>query len=252
MNNYDQAFYGSRDRMTRHAAGVVIDHVLELFPGIHSAVDVGCGVGTWLAVLLEKGVGTVRGYDGPWVQANQLVIPRDSFQNIDLGHPEGVRPDRRFDLAICLEVAEHLPPERAGDLVHSLCSLSDIVLFSAAIPGQGGVHHVNEQWPAYWAARFAGLGYKAIDTIRFRIWEDDEIPYWYRQNLVVYAGDGVPRNPTPGVGEWGATPLPLVHPALFEQHARVYAGQALRLLISSLGNALRRRLGRKAGVERPA
>ena len=178
------------------------------FQGSIRRSNVGCGVGTWLAVLLEKGVGTVRGYDGPWVQANQLVIPRDSFQNIDLGHPEGVRPDRRFDLAICLEVAEHLPPERAGDLVHSLCSLSDIVLFSAAIPGQGGVHHVNEQWPAYWAARFAGLGYKAIDTIRFRIWEDDEIPYWYRQNLVVYAGDGVPRNPTPGVGEWGATPLP--------------------------------------------
>jgi len=94
---------------------------------------------------------------------------------------------RRFDLAICLEVAEHLSPAAADPLVDSLTSHADVVLFSAAIPFQGGHHHVNEQFPDYWAERFARRGFCVIDCLRPRIWNDAEILWWLRQNVLVFA-----------------------------------------------------------------
>ena len=94
--------------------------------------------------------------------------------------------EERFDLAITLEVAEHLPPERAAGFVEELCTLAPIVLFSAAIPDQGGTHHLNEQWPEYWVAEFSRLNYRPIDAIRPRIWTDPEIYWWYRQNCLLF------------------------------------------------------------------
>jgi hypothetical protein len=125
-----------------------------------------------------------------------------------------------FDLAISFEVAEHLPANRAAGFIADLCSLAPVVAFSAAIPGQGGTGHINEQWPAYWCDLFAGCGYQVTGALRWEIWNDDNIENWYRQNLIV-AVKGEP--PTNELAELLTSPLapvwPVVHPILFN-HVR--------------------------------
>src|SRR5699024_10679550 len=117
----------------------------DIIPTVHSAVDVGCGVGTWLSVLAAWGVKDIQGYDGDWIDTALLEIPAAHFSSRNL--TEALAPPAaRFDLAMSLEVAEHLPASAARTFVKSLTAQSDFVLFSAAVPHQGGRHHVNEQW----------------------------------------------------------------------------------------------------------
>lgn len=215
MNSlYKEDFYKERHRKTVHAAETISALVREHVPDIRSAVDFGCGVGTWLSVFQRHGATEVLGLDGDWVERNMLEIDAACFRPV---HMEDVTPlDRRFDLAISLEVAEHLPETRADAFVNVLTQASDIVLFSAAIPDQGGVGHVNEQWPDYWAAKFAARGFSPLDFIRMHIWDDESIPYWYRQNIVLFVREEklselrLPEGMSPVQG----VPA-LVHPALY-------------------------------------
>jgi Methyltransferase domain len=169
--------------MTEASARVVVGHVLESFR-IGSSVEVGCGYGHWTRSLSEAGIADTRAVDGPWTDRAQLVIPEGWFKVADLSQP--LQLDRRFDLAVCLEVAEHVAAPAAPTLVESLAAASDLLLFGAAIPYQGGAGHINEQWPSWWRAKFDARGYEAFDIIRPRIWADRSIHYWYRQNTFVY------------------------------------------------------------------
>jgi SAM-dependent methyltransferase len=149
-----------------------------------SVVDVGCGIGLFLAAFAAKGVKELCGIDGPWVTPEQLHISREQFIAHDLTAP--IHLERHFDLVMCLEVAEHLPSESAPTLVESLVRLGQVVLFSAAVPLQGGVSHINEQWPEYWVALFAKSGYQAVDCIRRRIWENKKVLWYYSQNAILF------------------------------------------------------------------
>lgn len=209
MKSYEPYFYSTRNQDTRHAASAILDEVLPLLPPVSSAVDVGCGVGTWLSVLREKGVKTIQGIDGFWVQDEQLEIPREFLRRLDLEQP--IEWSVRYDLAVSLEVGEHLPASRAESFVEDLTNASDYVLFSAAIPYQGGYHHVNESWQSFWAGLFENRGYAVVDCIRPRFWADDSIPEWYRENLFLYARKGAPLSPPPVY----AMPLDVVHPASY-------------------------------------
>lgn len=213
MTAYRDAFFADRHTRTVYAAETVLGLLLPALPAVRSAADVGCGVGTWLSVLQRHGATEVRGVDGHWVDPKNLVIPRPSFSHHDL------RTDldlgRRFDLAISLEVAEHLPSARAEGFVAWLTRLADFVLFSAAIPRQGGKNHVNEQWPDYWAAIFARQGYVPLDIIRRHIWDDPKIATWYRQNLLLFVrGDAVGRLRLPAAAV-APGPLSVVHPEVY-------------------------------------
>jgi hypothetical protein len=217
MRAYKDTYYRDRNAATRYSAQTILSLVLELFPAIHSVADFGCGVGAWLAVIEEKGIKEIQGVDGKWVNQDLLVIPRGCFMAADLNAP--ISLPKRFDLAISLEVAEHLPPQYAKGFVDSLVNASDLVLFSAAIPQQGGRNHYNEQWPDYWAAFFRDKGYGVLDVIRQRIWNDERIPYWYRQNILLYVKKGVltsQQQERLGLADsLGGVPLPLVHPDLY-------------------------------------
>ena len=216
MSEYDWNFYKNRDEATRHSAHTILSLVLDGAPPIASAVDIGCGVGTWLSVLHERGVHDIQGIDGPWVQKELLKIPPGRFASCDLSQP--IDMPRRFDLAISLEVAEHLPESKADSFVDALTGLADIVLFSAAIPGQGGTTHVNEQWQNYWAEKFSARGYEVHDIVRPAVWDDDRIPVWYRQNTLLFAKRGVPiRGSSAGSSPSASrTALNLVHPVQFK------------------------------------
>ena len=97
---------------------------------------------------------------------------------------------RRFDASICLKVAEHLPSSAARMLIELLCfTQSDLVFFSAAVPGQPGEAHLNCQWPAHWQAIFNDCGYSCADDLRPLMWDDDLVEPWYRQNIFVARRD---------------------------------------------------------------
>jgi SAM-dependent methyltransferase len=146
-----------------------------------SLLDVGCGTGTWLRAACELGVEYTVGVDGIALAEHQLHVPKNRINQHDLTTPFYL--GRRFDVVLCLEVAEHLPEKAASILISSLVAHSDAILFSAACPKQPGQHHVNCQWPKYWQDHFNDYGFVCDDSVRWAIWEDQRIEPWYRQNM---------------------------------------------------------------------
>lgn len=214
---YDEGFYDTINPGSARSASVVVPLVLEKLRGrrpggpvIEKGVDVGCGEGVWTAEFERHGVEMV-GLDGEYIQLERFqgekFIPADLSTRLpDLG--------RSFDLAISLEVAEHLPVGRAASFVQELCGLADVVMFSAAVPGQGGVGHVNEQWQSSWARLFELQGYMVTGELRWLIWDNDQVENWYRQNLLIAArADRAEEFDLP----WFPV-LDVVHPVLWKHH----------------------------------
>lgn len=211
------------DIHNKRAAEIILPLVLPGY-SVGSILDVGCGLGTWLSVARDMGIDDVLGVEGECIDPSMLAIPSNLLLRRDLTAPLSL--GRRFDLAICLEVAEHLPPACADMLVESLVAHSDVILFSAAIPRQGGQDHVNEQWPEYWAAKFARHGFGLTDPIRPQVWENTAVDWWYRQNLLV-AEKGAALDPR--------AVQRVVHPEMLETAVRTLQGQASALLNGDVG-----------------
>jgi SAM-dependent methyltransferase len=247
MPAYDEQFHKQIEGSSYGSAKAVIG-ILSPMLRPASVVDVGCGTGTWLSVWGEHGVDDVLGIDGDYVDRAWLKIPHDRFMARDLNEPLSL--GRTFDLAMTLEVAEHIAPERADQFVASMARLAPVVLFSAAIPHQGGVHHVNEQWPGYWAGRFERHGYLAVDCVRPRIWGDDNVSVAYRQNILLFVrNDVLDRNDAlrRERDTTRADQLTVVHPASYLGMVnRMNADIPLRRLVGALPRsawvALQRRL----------
>ena len=183
MQSYSKVFYAWQRVGSHNSARRILPIV---FDAVHpkTVVDVGCGVGTWLDVARSLGASTT-GFEGEWVKSLPPTYPGLDIRAADL--EQSLRLDQRFDLAISMEVAEHLSPARADSFVADLVALAPNVLFSAAVPGQGGNNHINEQWQSYWAERFATHGYGPRDIVRPKVRDDRGVAYWYRQNAVLYS-----------------------------------------------------------------
>jgi SAM-dependent methyltransferase len=181
---YTGDWFAARRTGARRSAEIVLPIVLDLIGRPASVVDLGCGTGSWLAVLRDHGVDDVLGIDGHYVDRGLLEIPEDRFLAHDLRLP--LRLSRRFELAISLEVGEHLPPHEADRFVETLTALAPVVLFSAAVPHQGGTGHLNEQWQDEWADRFRACGFTVVDAIRPRVWDDAAVKVFYRQNTLLF------------------------------------------------------------------
>ena len=188
------------------------------------------------------------GVDGDWVAPEALAIAPDRFVSRDLCEPLDL--GRSFDLALCLEVAEHVPASAADTLLRSLARHAPAVLFSAAIPFQGGRHHVNEQWQSHWIGRFAELGFGVHDVVRPAVWTDPGVEPWYAQNALLF----VEHARATALGLEADAPLQadLVHPGLHTiRNAQPALKPSLRLLPRAvrtdsrrLRAAARSRLGR--------
>ncbi len=163
---------------------LIVPEIIKLIDP-RSVVDVGCGLGTFLKVFKESGVPDVLGLDGKWVNRDLLHenISENEFIEQDLN--DRFFLDRKYDLAICLEVAEHLLPKRAESFIEDLVNAGRIILFSAAIPGQRGTNHINEQWLGYWASLFKEHHYVVHDILKAKFWENPDIHWWYKQNMVL-------------------------------------------------------------------
>jgi SAM-dependent methyltransferase len=183
---YSGGFYDYIDAGSRASARAVARLLLgELTIG--SLLDVGAGHGAWAAEWLAAGVPDVIAIDGDYVARDRLAIPMERFRSHDLLQPLDV--GRRFDLVQSLEVAEHLPDPAADGFIDTLTRHGDLVLFSAAVPHQGGEHHVNEQPLSYWREKFAARGYAPYDWLRPRIASDRAVMPWYRFNTLLYANE---------------------------------------------------------------
>ncbi len=217
MSLYDRQFYASQEddsiRSARHVLPIVLDLVKP-----RSVIDVGCGTGGWLAICINLGVSDVLGIDGYGVPSEILRIPEAQFISADLRKPFAV--DREFDLVMSLEVAEHLPRVCERDFVESLSKLGPAILFAAGAPTRSGVGHVNEQWPSHWAALFSEQGYQAIDCVRPRVWDNQEVAWWYAQDTLLYVHEELieqsPRLKASG-SHVHRLPLDIIHPRLFEE-----------------------------------
>ena len=216
--SYTKDFYELIGEGTRSSAKEIVPLLLELMqPAVpQSVVDVGCGTGSWLAAFQKLGIADCLGIDGNYVDRTILQIPLNQFQSADLKQP--LQINRKFDLAISLEVAEHLPPTCAENFVNSLTQLAPVILFSAAIPFQGGVEHVNEQWPQYWVYYFQKNGYAVIDCLRKKIWNNDKVEPWYAQNILIFVKQEYLSGYPTLVNEYQNTDLnqlAIVHPQIY-------------------------------------
>ncbi len=191
------------------AASEVVPIIIEWF-NPKSVIDVGCGIGTWLSVFQQKGIEDIVGVDGDYLDQKMLNIPLSKYIAADLRKP--ITFQRKFDLAISLEVAEHLPETCADIFIESLIKLSDVILFSAAVPGQGGQNHLNEQWAPYWQKKFYAHGFLFYDDIRPLIWWNDKIEWWYRQNIFL-----VIKSTNPYYAKKSGEVLSAIHP-MMHQH----------------------------------
>lgn len=215
--HYHKNYFETIRSASVSSAGVVAPLLVDLLQP-QSVVDVGCGDGSWLAAFQDAGVQRIVGVDGAYVDPEILAIPRNAFRAADLTRP--LKMEDRFDLAICLEVAEHLPADAADVLVETLTALAPVVLFSAAIPHQGGEQHLNEQWPDYWIDRFSEHSFRPVDGLRHHLWLDSRVEWWYAQNILLF-GDRVGLEKLSSVGR-AADPrrvLPLVHPGNYKRLA---------------------------------
>jgi hypothetical protein len=241
---YTTAFFKDQITGSRESADLIAGICQNLLHP-RSVIDVGCGVGTWLAAFKALGVSDIAGYDGDWVDRRLLQIAGDAFHPADLNQRLSI--DRRYDLALSLETAEHLQPQRGETLVADLVALAPAVLFSAAIPHQGGTGHINERWQDYWAGLFAAHGYEAKDCIRPRVWNNGGSALWYAQNTLLYVEESVSLDCPEG---W---PLRIVHPDLYELRATpgmLTLGEVGRHIIPSARVFGRRQLARMARVLR--
>lgn len=166
------------------AAEILVPHLLESI-SVKSVLDVGMGIGTWLKVFQDNGIDDILGIDGAYVNKELFFIDEKYFKSHDLR--TGFNLGRKFDLVVSLEVIEHIPKEFEDIFIENLINHGDTILFSGAIPGQGGQNHFNEQWQSYWISKFQEKGYGCYDIIRPMFWDNKNIEWWYRQNMLLFS-----------------------------------------------------------------
>jgi len=218
-SNYNSSFYDYQEESSLKSAKAVVPIVMHLL-NPKSVIDAGCGRGIWLNIFQNNGAKEVCGLDGWWVDTNCLRIKKEEFKVVNLA--KSFKSDKKYDLAISLEVAEHLPERSSGSFVKSLSKLSDYVLFSAAIPYQGGTDHINEQWQDYWAKLFKKEGFVSVDFLRRKVWNNPLVEYHYAQNTILYVRKTVLRKNKSVFFEYKQTDLNfinIVHPRKYLAYA---------------------------------
>jgi SAM-dependent methyltransferase len=165
---------------------VLVPIIIDLLEP-RSVIDIGCNNAGWLAAFVQRSITDVLGIDGDYISPNELLTSPENYLAFDLEHVELLKLGRQFDVALCLECAEHLDPSSSSKLVECLCGLATHVVFSAAVPGQTGWGHKNEQYPDYWQELFGRCGYRMFDPFRPVIWNNNAVKFWYRQNTFLFS-----------------------------------------------------------------
>lgn len=183
---YDQKFFNNTFKFENSSAKAFVAILTKHFAP-KSVVDIGCGIGLYLAEFKANNI-EILGCDGsPAAIADSLA--GDKIKLHDLCQP--LKLNRQFDLCLCLEVAEHLEPAGGQILINTLTDLSHTIIFTAATPGQGpkSLGHINEQLPEYWQKLFEQknfiLNKKLTEKIKPEMAEA-KIVWWLTKNLMIF------------------------------------------------------------------
>ncbi|MEQ9374717.1 MAG: methyltransferase domain-containing protein [Imperialibacter sp.] len=242
MRGYSSTFFQRQSKTSLRSAKAVLPFVFDLLKP-KSALDVGCGVGAWLAAAQETGCNSILGIDGEYVLDQNMLINKSEFLSLDIS--QAFNLNTKYDLVMSLEVGEHLPGKSAEIYVKNLTDHGDAILFSAAIPGQGGTHHINEQWPEYWEKMFLKLNFVPFDIIREVIWNHKEIEICYKQNTILYINQNN-KSLIERLAEFKPTKVrSLVHPDLYDikRHLIEVRNKELKLKNRNIFRKITDRLG---------
>ena len=161
--------------------------MFELVPAeisFHDIIDFGCGVGGWLSAAKDMGAKSILGIEGEYIRQAHTVIPQEFIETHDLT-TYNFDWKKKFDVALTIEVAEHLPETSADRFCRTLVDASDFIVFSAARVGQTGIGHINEQPLGYWVSKFWSLGYVPLEVFRPYLAHDKNVYPWLRMNLIM-------------------------------------------------------------------
>ncbi len=183
MQYYSDDYYSWQSRRSYQSAEVFLKVLFDIYKP-KSVADFGCGQGAWLVVCEKMGASMLHGYDGEWIKKEKLYSKNIKFFSVDF--ESEVIPQGKYDLAISVEVAEHISDKNADAFVNMLTIASDVIVFGAAIKQQGGSNHINEQWQTYWVNKFFSNGYVCFDIFRPKLWHNNNIEWWYRQNTFLF------------------------------------------------------------------
>lgn len=210
---YDEIYYKKHEKGSYCSAISILEYILSFY-NFNSLVDLGCGMGTWCKAALDLGVKDILGIDQHEYEQQYMLISKKDYKKIDLKNR--LESFGTFDIAISVEVAEHIDASYAESFIRNVCLQSNVVLFSAALPFQGGTGHVNEKQCSYWKHQFNTYGYEIIDCIRPHFWDNEKIEIWYRNNCVLFVKNHlysefirkIPRD---------MQPLDIIHPEMLER-----------------------------------
>jgi SAM-dependent methyltransferase len=191
---YDTSYYAKHiEPAMACSAEAMADAIIAAFSP-STVIDVGCGSGNLLLALKIRGVRGV-GYE---YSAAALALCRQRALDVRrLDIERDPMPSGRADVVISTEVAEHLPESCADRFVDLLTGLADNVVLTAALPGQGGTDHVNEQPNEYWIAKFAGRGLfldEMITSLWRRTWPERGVIANLSTNVLVFRRTGETRS----------------------------------------------------------
>lgn len=210
---YNKKYYKKHESGSYRSALQIFEYI-NVFIDFKSMVDFGCGMGTWCKAMEELGISDILGIDQHAYDSDYMLISAESYLQYDL-RKELILP-RRTDIAVSVEVAEHIEEEYSEIFIHNLCLCSDLILFSAAIPFQGGTGHINEKPCIFWSEIFNKYGYNAIDCIRPHFWNNENIEIWYRNNCILYAKENLYQKLIVNIPQ-EKYPLDIVHPAMLNR-----------------------------------
>jgi hypothetical protein len=181
MKIYDNNFFNRILEGSLRSAENVVPIILQEYK-IESAIDFGCGTGAWLSVFKKYGVKDIVGLDG--YKYDHCLLDENEYKIVNLS--EKISLEKKYSLSISLEVAEHLPESSADTFVYNVSTGANLILWSAATPGQGGDNHINEQPFSYWTEKFNKLGFIADLNFKNLFADCSDIEPWYRNNIIIF------------------------------------------------------------------
>jgi len=209
---YSKLYY-KKHQDGSYASAYKILKYLTTFITIESIIDFGCGVGTWCSAAQNLSINNIMGVDQNLYDSSYMLIPNKNYLQRDL--QKSVSLDMKMDLVISVEVGEHIESRYSHVFINTLCQHGDIILFSAALPYQGGTGHINEKPCSYWRDIFSDLDYIAIDCIRGVFWEDDDVEVWYKNNTILYVRDGLQFDILNKISS--SYPIDIIHPDMLQR-----------------------------------
>lgn len=210
---YDKLYYQKHEKGSYYSAISILEFILSFY-NFNSLVDLGCGMGTWCKAASDLGVKYILGIDQHEYEQEYMLIDDRNYMKFDLKNE--LDNYGKFDIAVSVEVAEHIDSAYVNTFIRNVCSQSNIVLFSAALPFQGGTGHINEKKCSFWKQQFNKYGYEIIDCIRPHFWDNSKLEIWYRNNCVLFVKNHVYSQFIRKIPN-DIQPLDIIHPEMLER-----------------------------------